>query len=98
MYRYTSEVKCHSTWVNLSSSNAHSLALAVQQAEQATEFSFSQLEEAGCIAHGVNVGPADTFLMIFFLIILGNMLIKIILQMLISVADTKLFKAKKNRE
>jgi hypothetical protein len=84
----------------MSSSNiisAHSLALVIQHAKKATGFSFYQLE-AGCIIHEVNVCPADTFLTIFFLFIFKNMLIKIILQMLISVVDTKLFKAKKNTE
>jgi hypothetical protein len=81
----------------MSSSNIHSLALVIQQAEQSTGFSFYQLE-AGCVVHEVNVCPADTFLAVFFLFILENMLIKIVLQMLISIVDTKLFKARKNTE
>lgn len=85
---------------SMSSSNlisAHSLALVIQHAEKAIGFPFYQLE-AGCIIHELNVCPADTFLTVFFLFILKNMLIEIILQMLISIVDTKLFKAKKNTE
>jgi hypothetical protein len=84
----------------MSSSNpisAHLLALVIQHAEKAIGFPFYQLE-AGCIIHELDVCPADTFLTIFFLFILKNMLIKIILQVLISVVDTKLFKAKKKTE
>jgi hypothetical protein len=84
----------------MSSSNpisAYSLALVIQHAEKAIGFSFYQLQ-ASCIIHELNVCPANTFLTIFFLLIFKNMLIEIILQMLISVVDTKLFKARNNTQ
>jgi hypothetical protein len=55
---------------------------------------FPSISWRHAIVHEVNVCTAD----IFFLFIIENMLIKIVLQMLISIVDIKLFKAKKNTE
>jgi hypothetical protein len=77
--------------------SVHSLALVIQHTQQATGFAFYQLQ-AHRVVHEGNVFPPDTLLTIFFLFILENVLIKIILQMLISIVDTKLFKAEKGTE
>jgi hypothetical protein len=75
----------------------YSLALGIQHSQQATGFAFYQLE-ACRVVHEGNVFPPDTFLTIFFLFILVNMLIKIIQQMLISIVDTRSFEADKGTE
>lgn len=86
-----------SNLLSLNSISVHSLALVIQHTQQATGFAFYQLEACRIVQEG-DVFPPDTFLTIFFLFILENMLIEIILQMLISIVDTKLFKAEKGRE
>lgn len=71
------------------------LALVVKDTEKPVGFGLVELEAAR-VVDKLDVDPVNPFALVFFLFVLEDVLIEIVLEVLVGVVDTKLFETRKN--
>lgn len=71
---------------------AASLALVVQQTQQAAGLALDELQAARVVGEA-DVGPADALAPVLLLLVLEHVLVEVVLQVLVGVVDAQLLEA-----